>query len=71
MASVIRVNRFNSSDYEVIAPMEKGGALHVYHQQCQPPGIRDSTHLHTSAVCQEVLQCFSACVLCHLKFVTW
>lgn len=35
--SVIRVNRFNSSDYQVVTRVDKGGALHVYHQRCQPP----------------------------------
>ncbi|KAG9353472.1 hypothetical protein JZ751_018071 [Albula glossodonta] len=35
--SVIRVNRFNSSDYHVVARVDKGGALHVYHQRRQPP----------------------------------
>lgn len=36
--SVIRVNRFNSSDYQVVTRVDKGGALHVYHQRRQPPG---------------------------------
>ncbi|KPP78525.1 low-density lipoprotein receptor-related protein 1-like [Scleropages formosus] len=35
--SVIRVNRFNSSDYQVVSRVDKGGALHVYHQRRQPP----------------------------------
>ncbi|XP_026096551.1 low-density lipoprotein receptor-related protein 1 isoform X3 [Carassius auratus] len=35
--SVIRVNRFNSSDYHVVTRVDKGGALHVYHQRRQPP----------------------------------
>uniref|UniRef100_A0A672ML35 LDL receptor related protein 1 n=1 Tax=Sinocyclocheilus grahami TaxID=75366 RepID=A0A672ML35_SINGR len=35
--SVIRVNRFNSSDYQVVTRVDKGGALHVYHQRRQPP----------------------------------
>ncbi|XP_048838951.1 low-density lipoprotein receptor-related protein 1 isoform X2 [Brienomyrus brachyistius] len=35
--SVIRVNRFNGSDHEVITHVEDGEALHIYHQQCQPP----------------------------------
>ncbi|XP_069042806.1 low-density lipoprotein receptor-related protein 1 isoform X2 [Lepisosteus oculatus] len=34
--SVIRVNRFNSSDYHVVTRVDKGGALHVYHQRRQP-----------------------------------
>ncbi|XP_058867451.1 low-density lipoprotein receptor-related protein 1 isoform X3 [Acipenser ruthenus] len=34
--SVIRVNRFNSSDYQVVTRVDKGGALHVYHQRRQP-----------------------------------
>lgn len=38
--SVIRVNRFNSSDYQVVTRVDKGGALHVYHQRRQPPGIK-------------------------------
>lgn len=36
--SVIRVNRFNSTDYQVVTRVDKGGALHVYHQRRQPPG---------------------------------
>ena len=39
--SVVRVNRFNSSDFHVLTRLDRGGALHVYHQRCQPPG----THL--------------------------
>ncbi|XP_049327868.1 low-density lipoprotein receptor-related protein 1 isoform X3 [Astyanax mexicanus] len=35
--SVIRVNRFNSSDYQLVTRVDKGGALHVYHQRRQPP----------------------------------
>ncbi|XP_062842266.1 low-density lipoprotein receptor-related protein 1 isoform X2 [Trichomycterus rosablanca] len=35
--SVLRVNRFNSSDYQVVTRVDKGGALHVYHQRRQPP----------------------------------
>eukprot|EP00079_Xenopus_tropicalis_P012610 XP_002939758.2 PREDICTED: prolow-density lipoprotein receptor-related protein 1 [Xenopus tropicalis] len=34
--SVIRVNRFNSSDYNVVTRVDKGGALHIYHQRRQP-----------------------------------
>uniref|UniRef100_A0A671R1Y9 Low-density lipoprotein receptor-related protein 1-like n=1 Tax=Sinocyclocheilus anshuiensis TaxID=1608454 RepID=A0A671R1Y9_9TELE len=34
--SVIRVNRFNSSDFQVVTRLDKGGALHVYHQRRQP-----------------------------------
>ncbi|XP_043939564.1 prolow-density lipoprotein receptor-related protein 1 [Protopterus annectens] len=34
--SVIKVNRFNSSDYQVVTRVDKGGALHIYHQQRQP-----------------------------------
>uniref|UniRef100_A0A9J8C7Z3 Low density lipoprotein receptor-related protein 1Ab n=2 Tax=Cyprinus carpio carpio TaxID=630221 RepID=A0A9J8C7Z3_CYPCA len=34
--SVIRVNRFNSSDFQVVTRVDKGGALHVYHQRRQP-----------------------------------
>lgn len=37
-SSVIRVNRFNSTDYQVVTRVDKGGALHVYHQRRQPPG---------------------------------
>lgn len=36
--SVIRINRFNSTDYQVVTRVDKGGALHVYHQRRQPPG---------------------------------
>ncbi|KAM4582658.1 low-density lipoprotein receptor-related protein 1-like isoform 1-T1 [Fundulus diaphanus] len=35
--SVIRINRFNSTDYQVVTRVDKGGALHVYHQRRQPP----------------------------------
>ncbi|KAL6483428.1 hypothetical protein MHYP_G00083000 [Metynnis hypsauchen] len=34
--SVIRVNRFNSSEFQVVTRVDKGGALHVYHQRRQP-----------------------------------
>ncbi|XP_037535815.1 low-density lipoprotein receptor-related protein 1 [Nematolebias whitei] len=34
--SVIRINRFNSTDYQVVTRVDKGGALHVYHQRRQP-----------------------------------
>ncbi|KAH0629003.1 hypothetical protein JD844_010722 [Phrynosoma platyrhinos] len=36
--SVIRVNRFNSSDFQVVTRVDKGGALHIYHQRRQPKG---------------------------------
>uniref|UniRef100_A0A6Q2XLQ3 EGF-like domain-containing protein n=1 Tax=Esox lucius TaxID=8010 RepID=A0A6Q2XLQ3_ESOLU len=35
--SVIRVNRFNSSDFTVVTRVDRGTALHVYHQRRQPP----------------------------------
>ncbi|XP_063064253.1 low-density lipoprotein receptor-related protein 1 isoform X3 [Engraulis encrasicolus] len=35
--SVIRVNRFNRTDFSVTTRVDKGGALHVYHQRRQPP----------------------------------
>uniref|UniRef100_A0A3Q2CY79 Low density lipoprotein receptor-related protein 1Ab n=1 Tax=Cyprinodon variegatus TaxID=28743 RepID=A0A3Q2CY79_CYPVA len=34
--SVIRVNRFNSSDFQVVTRLDRGAALHVYHQRRQP-----------------------------------
>ncbi|XP_030279710.1 low-density lipoprotein receptor-related protein 1-like isoform X1 [Sparus aurata] len=34
--SVIRVNRFNSSDFHVVTRVDRGAALHVYHQRRQP-----------------------------------
>uniref|UniRef100_UPI00398F174B low-density lipoprotein receptor-related protein 1-like n=1 Tax=Pristiophorus japonicus TaxID=55135 RepID=UPI00398F174B len=34
--SVIRVNRFNRTDFQVVTRVDKGGALHVYHQRRQP-----------------------------------
>ncbi|XP_048343554.1 LOW QUALITY PROTEIN: prolow-density lipoprotein receptor-related protein 1 [Sphaerodactylus townsendi] len=34
--SVIRVNRFNSMDFQVVTRVDKGGALHIYHQRRQP-----------------------------------
>lgn len=36
--SVIRVNRFNSSDFHVVTRVDRGAALHVYHQRRQPQG---------------------------------
>ena len=45
--SVIKINRFNSTDYQVVTRVDKGGALHVYHQRRQPPGKRTRTHTHT------------------------
>lgn len=36
--SVIRVNRFNSSDFQVVTRVDRGAALHVYHQRRQPQG---------------------------------
>lgn len=36
--SVIRVNRFNSTEYQVVTRVDKGGALHIYHQRRQPTG---------------------------------
>lgn len=36
--SVIRVNRFNSSDFQVVTRVDRGTALHVYHQRRQPQG---------------------------------
>lgn len=36
--SVIRVNRFNNSDFLVVARVDRGAALHVYHQRRQPQG---------------------------------
>lgn len=41
--SVIRVNRFNSTDYQVVTRVDKGGALHIYHQRRQPRGEQGST----------------------------
>lgn len=40
--SVIKINRFNSTDYQVVTRVDKGGALHVYHQRRQPPGKRQT-----------------------------
>uniref|UniRef100_A0A673BUV4 Low density lipoprotein receptor-related protein 1Ab n=1 Tax=Sphaeramia orbicularis TaxID=375764 RepID=A0A673BUV4_9TELE len=34
--SVIRVNRFNRSDFHVVTRVDRGAALHVYHQRRQP-----------------------------------
>ncbi|KAM4699918.1 prolow-density lipoprotein receptor-related protein 1 isoform 2-T2 [Discoglossus pictus] len=34
--SVIRINRFNSTEYQVVTRVDKGGALHIYHQRRQP-----------------------------------
>ncbi|KAG7228330.1 hypothetical protein INR49_009194, partial [Caranx melampygus] len=34
--SVIRVNRFNSSEFQVVTRVDRGAALHVYHQRRQP-----------------------------------
>lgn len=41
--SVIRVNRFNSSDFTVVTRVDRGAALHVYHQRRQPP-VREKSH---------------------------
>uniref|UniRef100_A0A674BVJ8 LDL receptor related protein 1 n=1 Tax=Salmo trutta TaxID=8032 RepID=A0A674BVJ8_SALTR len=41
--SVIRINRFNSSDYTVVTRVDRGAALHVYHQRRQPP-VREKSH---------------------------
>lgn len=48
--SVIKINRFNSTDYQVVTRVDKGGALHVYHQRRQPPGKCTRTRAHTRAV---------------------
>ena len=42
--SVIRVNRFNSSDFQVVTRVDRGAALHVYHQRRQPQGARSRGH---------------------------
>lgn len=42
--SVIRVNRFNSTDYQVVTRVDKGGALHIYHQRRQPRGEHIALH---------------------------
>lgn len=42
--SVIRVNRFNSTEYQVVTRVDKGGALHVYHQRRQPRGKQSTQH---------------------------
>lgn len=44
--SVIRVNRFNSSDFQVVTRVDRGAALHVYHQRRQPQG----THLRKAQI---------------------
>jgi hypothetical protein len=41
--SVIRVNRFNSSDFQVVTRVDRGAALHVYHQRRQPQGTKPLT----------------------------
>lgn len=41
--SVIRVNRFNSSDFQVVTRVDRGAALHVYHQRRQPQGTSPPT----------------------------
>lgn len=38
--TVIRVNRFNSSDFQVVTRLDRGAALHVYHQRRQPQGAQ-------------------------------
>lgn len=42
--SVIRVNRFNSSDFQVVTRVDRGAALHVYHQRRQPQGTYSRRH---------------------------
>lgn len=60
--SVIRVNRFNSTEYQVVTRVDKGGALHIYHQRRQPRGKRSppkhpQSWLHpNSAVSSGLLQ---------------
>lgn len=54
--SVIRVNRFNSSDFQVVTRVDRGAALHVYHQRRQPQG----THPQNPACSQTGL--------CHAVF---
>ena len=36
--TVIRIHRFNSSDYQVLSRVLHGGALHIYHSRRQPTG---------------------------------
>lgn len=55
--SVIRVNRFNSSDFHVVTRVDRGAALHVYHQRRQPQGA----HSGTTRI--------STCLLTHLIHV--
>lgn len=61
--SVIRVNRFNSSDFQVVTRVDKGGALHVYHQRRQPEGttVRFSFKFQNGSKCrvQQVLKHFN------------
>ncbi|KAK2516454.1 Lrp1 [Columba guinea] len=54
--SVIRVNRFNSTEYQVVTRVDKGGALHIYHQRRQPT---DESGQATSALPLEPVLCLA------------
>lgn len=61
--SVIRVNRFNSTDYQVVTRVDKGGALHIYHQRRQPRGEQSSPALPGAPLWEPLIlscrDCFS------------
>lgn len=67
--SVIRVNRFNSSDFQVVTRVDRGAALHVYHQRRQPQGTRLRKAQIGSAANSSTL-CLHLCVLCPLSFLS-
>lgn len=64
--SVIRINRFNSSDYTVVTRVDRGAALHVYHQRRQPPGRFTPTYPH---VCIQNSRCRNGAIFA-MKFGT-
>lgn len=53
--SVIRVNRFNSSDFQVVTRVDRGAALHVYHQRRQPQGAESALGCNLIHSCTDYL----------------
>lgn len=75
--SVIRINRFNSTDYQVVTRVDKGGALHVYHQRRQPPGAHERSSYHifyqslSTTAASHVLFCPPLVFQCAATHVRW
>lgn len=70
--NVIKINRFNNSDYQVVTRVDKGGALHVYHQRRQPPGTERTFALQRT-VCwlHLILNAVFLGVQCAVTRVRW